>query len=157
MVQQARHIKQSIKIFQAILAAASSAEKNLAPYAPQNYYVVNLVSSLPLYFYMLKLLYLQLMEAISGMVEEMLEETKQKYKSEAEKAVELAKMAAELEKETFKLEMKRDVSKVLHIIKVGFVKAVETKDRISNFSGDIACFTFCLILICWSQDHQTKI
>ncbi|KAL5248522.1 hypothetical protein ACHWQZ_G017642 [Mnemiopsis leidyi] len=50
----------------------------------------------------------RLMEAISGMVEEMLEETKQKYKSEAEKAVELAKMAAELEKETFKLEMKRD-------------------------------------------------
>ena len=86
------------------------------------------------------------MEAISGMVEEMLEETKQKYKSEAEKAVELAKMAAELEKETFKLEMKRDVSKVLHI-KVGFVEAVDTRDRIGNFSGDIACFTFCLILI----------
>lgn len=50
----------------------------------------------------------KLMEAISGMVEEMLEETKQKYKTEAEKAVELAKMAAELEKETFKLEVKRD-------------------------------------------------
>lgn len=50
------------------------------------------------------------MEAISGVVEDMFEETKARYKSDAEKAVELAKMTAELEKETFKLEYKRDVS-----------------------------------------------
>ena len=50
------------------------------------------------------------MEAISGMVEEMFEETKLKYKAEAKTAVDLAKMSAELEKETFKLEFKRDVS-----------------------------------------------
>ena len=84
----------------------------MVPSSPQKYYAVNLVSSLPLFFAPSKTVFSQLMEAISGMVEEMLEETKQKYKSEAEKAVELAKMAAELEKETFKLEMKRDVSNV---------------------------------------------
>ena len=39
-----------------------------------------------------------------------MEETKAKYKVEAEKAVELAKIAAEVEKESFKLEYKRDVS-----------------------------------------------
>ena len=70
---------------------------------------------------------LQLMEAISGMVEEMFEETKQKYKSEADKAVELVTMAAELEKETFKLDFKRDVCFKCGLLPAFFIRV--TRDQ----------------------------
>lgn len=49
----------------------------------------------------------KLMDAISSMVEDMFEETRAKYKCDSERAVELATMAANLEKEQFKLEYRR--------------------------------------------------
>ena len=61
------------------------------------------------------------MEAVSSMVEEMFEEAKMRYKVEAEKAVELAKMAADIEKEHFKLEYKRSSDVSIAISFLGYM------------------------------------
>lgn len=53
----------------------------------------------------------KLMDAISSMVEDMFEETRAKYKCDSERAVELATMAANLEKEQFKLDYRKNMDK----------------------------------------------
>ena len=53
----------------------------------------------------------KLVDAISGMVEEMYDDAKSKFRYDTERAIELAKMAAELEKEQFKLEYKRSMER----------------------------------------------